>query len=415
MRFFHGWPLTLGRDAIAAGVLASALALTGAPSLVAAQTESVDPASDGPLDSATEVPVLPDDVDPDDDSEDDETGIGELPPFDSFDIDTTTDTEVDRIGDEVAGAQLQAVISDLATAADLANRQAELRRREQEQADAEAALVVIEDTLQAAAINGFVTDNSASATDLVAESLDNLANESLADYTTNQLLINRQLAEDELDQAIVAVERSEFRLEAAENRKYASAVAVEAATNNLDVFEERAAQHAAAAARADRASAALSDEVDLASVAGVLNVNAEIEEEIDRLIADARADGLNLSGGGYRTIEAQIALRLAHCGGGIDMEAPGPEATPEELAAYESAVAAAKNYAIYEAPASSCSPPTAVPGQSEHQSGLAVDFTLDGSILTWDSPGFFWLVENGAEYGLINLPSEAWHWSTTGS
>ena len=34
------------------------------------------------------------------------------------------------------------------------------------------------------------------------------------------------------------------------------------------------------------------------------------------------------------------------------------------------------NYAIYQMPASACSPPTARPGTSMHEQGLAIDFTL---------------------------------------
>ena len=84
----------------------------------------------------------------------------------------------------------------------------------------------------------------------------------------------------------------------------------------------------------------------------------------------------------------QIILRREHCG--------------------------TSGYALFERPAGECNPPTARPGHSEHELGLAIDFIENGAVLNATSPGFVWLVEHGAEYGLINLPSEPWHWSTTG-
>ena len=93
-----------------------------------------------------------------------------------------------------------------------------------------------------------------------------------------------------------------------------------------------------------------------------------------------------LGGWVWRSNDQQIKLRKKHCG----------------LSAYD----------IYEKPASKCSPPTSRPGLSSHQSGLAIDFYCRGSVLT--SSGceqtFKWLDCNAARYGLINLPSENWHW-----
>ena len=65
-------------------------------------------------------------------------------------------------------------------------------------------------------------------------------------------------------------------------------------------------------------------------------------------------------------------------------------------------------------PSSSCSPPTARPGQSMHERGLAIDFTEGGRVLNRTSASFLWLSENAADFGFFNLPSEAWHWSVNG-
>lgn len=117
-------------------------------------------------------------------------------------------------------------------------------------------------------------------------------------------------------------------------------------------------------------------------------VNAEIASQVQALIGAARSDGIDLHGGGYRPVADQIILRLAHCG--------------------------TSGYDIFEKPAGECDPPTATPGNSQHELGLAVDFSENGSILGAGSPGFAWMVANASSYGLINLPSEPWHWSTTG-
>jgi len=92
---------------------------------------------------------------------------------------------------------------------------------------------------------------------------------------------------------------------------------------------------------------------------------------------------------GFRTAAEQVELRRAHCGG--------------------------SQYALYRAPPSSCSPPTARPGTSNHEGGLAVDFSCaDDKPMTHASPCFRWLAGHAPAYGLHNLPSEPWHWSVTG-
>ena len=120
-----------------------------------------------------------------------------------------------------------------------------------------------------------------------------------------------------------------------------------------------------------------------------LRVHTSIADDIRALIHAARADGVALAGWGWRDHQTQIRLRREHCG------------TTE--------------YAIYRMPSSRCSPPTARPGSSQHERGLAIDFTYDGkSISTRRSPGFIWLNQHATAYGLKNLASEPWHWSTTG-
>jgi hypothetical protein len=128
--------------------------------------------------------------------------------------------------------------------------------------------------------------------------------------------------------------------------------------------------------------------VPLATVRGI-TVHSSIAGQLDAMLGAAAASGVVLGGSGYRDINRQIQLRRQNCG--------------------------PSDYAVWQMPASQCSPPTAIPGTSMHERGLAVDFTWNGSAITSrSSPAFAWLAANAARYGFHNLPSEPWHWSTSG-
>ena len=119
-----------------------------------------------------------------------------------------------------------------------------------------------------------------------------------------------------------------------------------------------------------------------------IRVAPSLRPNLVRMLAAAKADGIYITGGGYRSPANQIRLRAAHCGGG--------------------------SYNVYHKPSSQCHPPTARPGNSQHERGLAVDFSYSGQIFNRSSPGYRWLRTNAWRYGFKNLPSEPWHWSTTG-
>ena len=128
--------------------------------------------------------------------------------------------------------------------------------------------------------------------------------------------------------------------------------------------------------------------IRICSVGG-MGVNVAIENNVKTMLADARAAGINLSGGGFRSYQGQISVRKNNCG--------------------------TSDYDIYQKPASQCRPPTARPGSSMHEWGLALDLSVGGSLVSSGSDAFNWLQANASKYGLKNLPSEAWHWSTTGT
>ncbi|MDH4168633.1 MAG: D-alanyl-D-alanine carboxypeptidase family protein [Acidimicrobiia bacterium] len=118
-------------------------------------------------------------------------------------------------------------------------------------------------------------------------------------------------------------------------------------------------------------------------------VNGIIVEEgivsnVAAMVAAAGAEGINLTAWGWRSHEQQIELRRQNCAN------------------------------VFDAPASSCRPPTAIPGTSRHEVGRALDVHVDGQAISASSPVFAWLRDHAADFGLFNLPSESWHWSDTG-
>ncbi len=332
-----------------------------------------------------------------------------------FDPKTITDTEVDRMRSELHAEWFSAMIVDRSAARRLDEALDERRRTQDAVTAATDHLQMLDSTIGTAAIQGYLSD--ADGQDGTFFGLNYESDATRADATAQQLLEQRRAARVVLADAISADDDASRSLRVAESRKAQSEASLEAVEVKQATFGELVTEYEIASARADQQAMQLSDEVELRSVAGSINVNAEIEEQVDELIADARADGIDLSGGSYRTIESQIALRLAHCGGSVPAGAvaPGEDAPAEEWAAYDALVEAHRHRVIYEVPSSACSPPTATPGNSEHQQGLAIDFTDNGSILDRSSDGYLWLVEHAEDYGLINLPSEAWHWSTTGN
>ena len=128
---------------------------------------------------------------------------------------------------------------------------------------------------------------------------------------------------------------------------------------------------------------------DIVSVGGI-EVNRSIASQVQGLLEAASSAGFSFGGGGWRSSQSQIDLRRAHCG--------------------------SSDYDIYDKPASECSPPTAKPGSSMHEQGLAIDFTCSGHLIQSRSdPCYGWLAGNAGRFGLYNLPSEPWHWSVNGN
>jgi hypothetical protein len=164
---------------------------------------------------------------------------------------------------------------------------------------------------------------------------------------------------------------------------------LEAALRRYNNSSEYVARVIDAAARYGTAEPAAASG-ELRTVGGI-TVAAELAPSLAALLAAAAADGIPLGGGGYRSGEQQIALRRAHCG--------------------------TSDYAIYEMSPSQCSPPTARPGSSMHERGLAIDFTCEGQLIaSRTNECYGWLAAHAVRFGLYELRTgaESWHWSADG-
>lgn len=118
-------------------------------------------------------------------------------------------------------------------------------------------------------------------------------------------------------------------------------------------------------------------------------VHGAIANDLANLYAAAAADGIALGGWGWRDPSMQIEVRRNNCG--------------------------TSDWEIYKKPAALCNPPAARPGFSQHEAGLAVDFTYKGAVISNEySVAFKWMEANAHRWGFYNLPGEPWHWSTTG-
>lgn len=112
-----------------------------------------------------------------------------------------------------------------------------------------------------------------------------------------------------------------------------------------------------------------------------LHTSPAFAAKLRPLMEAAKADGVTIRvTGSGRTKAQQLDLRRQHgCGNGREFD-------------------------------HSCkgSPPTAVPGTSRHETGDAVDIVTSSANLAW-------LRQHAGTFGVYNLASEPWHWSTDGS
>lgn len=212
------------------------------------------------------------------------------------------------------------------------------------------------------------------------------------------LLAKRRAAQRAKDQttarrAAVQSQLSALKKSQQQQQKFADDVEnkIEVATGQSNQLAQQSSQLAAQIAAQGQSSSTVvrtSGTICLATVR-TITVACSISAQLDKMLGAAEADGFTLTGGGYRDPSQQIAVRRTNCG--------------------------SSQYAIYEESPNSCHPPTALPGTSMHEQGLAIDFMWNGSIISSHSNAAYqWLAGHAASYGFYNLPSEAWHWSVNG-
>lgn len=124
--------------------------------------------------------------------------------------------------------------------------------------------------------------------------------------------------------------------------------------------------------------------LQLCSVNGVI-VEAGISANLKAMFDAARKDGIILSGSGYRSFEKQVALRRQNCG--------------------------TSDFAIWRMSSDECSPPTAIPGESNHEKGRAVDLRSQYGGMSQGDPAHIWMNRYAGQYGFKPHPVESWHWS----
>ena len=187
----------------------------------------------------------------------------------------------------------------------------------------------------------------------------------------------------EIDAQFAAeIEAAERRIAEALARQRAEEEARRRAEEARRLAEEQAAREAAGPVTPPGA------DFTLEWVAG-FEVNSVIAGDVAGLVAALEAEGFDMGGWGYRSHQEQIDLRRAHCG--------------------------TSEWAIWQMPSHRCRPPTARPGRSNHEKGLAIDFTESGRLIRSRNTAVFQALRRLApEFGLVNLPSEPWHWSVDG-
>lgn len=120
--------------------------------------------------------------------------------------------------------------------------------------------------------------------------------------------------------------------------------------------------------------------------AGAIGVSPKIARQLRNLIKQGLRQGVPICGHGWRSHHHQVRLRVQHCG--------------------------SSTKAVYRWPPRWCTPPTARPGRSMHERGLAVDFRPLRGVSR--SAMYRWLRHHAPRHGLYQLPSEKWHYSLTG-
>jgi LAS superfamily LD-carboxypeptidase LdcB len=305
-------------------------------------------------------------------------------------VDRPSDIPVHRYAADPAAdlATLQARVDEAVRVVEEAEGQ--LRASVAEEQKIAGEIERIDDELKRIAVNEYMDGGAvrSSSLEITSDPHDGVQRQALVDAVAGDrvaLLDEQRSAKEKLlevrPQVEEAIERAKVHRGEMETQ-LASLKDAQARQAEADRVAAEQQQRQAASRPPTTATQASGGRVD---VRGII-VDASIGQQLANLLSEADAAGLNLGGGGYRDPAAQRRLREANC--------PNPVSSP----------------------ASACSPPTAKPGSSMHEQGLAIDFTNDGSLIqSRSSAAFKWLAANAERFGFHNLPSEPWHFSVNGN
>ena len=306
----------------------------------------------------------------------------------------------------------QAAVASASQAADAAATAFDQARRDQAQAAAEVAS--LHDRAADLALDAYMGTSRAATFDMLrtgnlADISRRRAYMSMALGSTSDtldqlraaredLLARRRAAQRAKDQTTARKAAVQSRLTAlsqaqVQQLKFADQVEnkIAVTTSQSDQLAQQSSQVAAqiAAQGTSNSSVIRSSSTICLTTVRTITVACSIGGQLDKLLAAAAADGWTFTGHGYRSPDQQVSVREKNCG--------------------------SSQYDVYQMPPNDCHPPTAYPGTSMHEQGLAIDFMANGSLISsHGDPAWQWLNANAASYGFYNLPSEAWHWSVNG-
>jgi hypothetical protein len=134
---------------------------------------------------------------------------------------------------------------------------------------------------------------------------------------------------------------------------------------------------------------------------GTTRIHKSIAGKLQQMVDDGKKAGVNIEAVvGFRSFDGQVYERTVFCGPNKSTQAK----TFDE---------------IYIKKSGDCNTSVAIPGESTHQKGLAVDFGINGltnQTSYENTKEFAWLKANAGKYGFAaNDPKEPWHWTTDGS
>jgi len=141
-------------------------------------------------------------------------------------------------------------------------------------------------------------------------------------------------------------------------------------------------------------------------------INSQVSKQVDSMFGAASLVGLNLSGGSFRNMGGQIGIYQSWCqrNGIVGSPPPYPKLPGQTIRC----------------------PGGGAPGYSNHQMGLAIDISCNGSLIPQkyssavNNPCFKWLQANAGKYGFFEVGLgkessrasggyEGWHWSVNGN